>query len=125
MITEFEALKAAYPEKDWSGLSPQRKPNGYWKDTGNHKDFMEQIGKKLGIKTLDDWNSITTKDIIAVEGGASLLTHYSGSLLRGSYLYEYSHRGSIEKYLSRSHVDKRIPQKLWVLERPKQPAKIF
>lgn len=71
---------------------------GYWNDKHTQKEFLEAIGKKLGIEctyaplshsifvfsaccaALDDWNGVTVKQVLAF-GGAGLLFRYQNSLM--------------------------------------------
>lgn len=45
------------------------------------KSFLENISKKLGIKTLDDWFSIKSEQFLQ-SGGSSLLRKYGNSMRR-------------------------------------------
>ena len=49
-----------YPEyKDhFSASNFRKKPMAYWNDISNQREYVEEVGKKLNIKTLDDWYSI-------------------------------------------------------------------
>lgn len=45
--------------------------------TSLHREFFEQLGKKLNVKNLDDWYKFgVTK--VSREGGKSILQFYSG-----------------------------------------------
>ena len=52
-----------------------RKPLGYW-NLDTTKNFLEELSVKLNLRTIDDWNIITQKQIIE-NGGNSLLKTYS------------------------------------------------
>ena len=54
----------------------QQKPMGYWKDKQNILLFLENVKYNLNLKTIEDWNSITKKQIISL-GGSRLLFTYS------------------------------------------------
>jgi hypothetical protein len=46
----------------------------------NHKNFLDEIAKKLNIKTPSDWGKVTY-DYFCGSGGSTLLnTYYNGSL---------------------------------------------
>jgi hypothetical protein len=49
----------------------------------NQRSFLEQFAKKNNITKLDDWYSITNRDVLEA-GGNSLLHIYKGSLHRGN-----------------------------------------
>ena len=53
-----------------------RKSSGYWNNVENIKEFLLDVKKKLKLETIDDWNSITTKQI-KLFGGSVLLDKYS------------------------------------------------
>jgi hypothetical protein len=50
----FEALKKLYPEHNWDPLRFSVVPRGYWRDLNAQRDALERIGKKYGVKELDD-----------------------------------------------------------------------
>ena len=52
------------------------KPSGYWKDKENIIQFMQEIKEKLNLKTSEDWNLLTNKEI-KMYGGSTLLTKHS------------------------------------------------
>jgi hypothetical protein len=68
-------LKTLYPNHQWK---IKRKPRGYWKNLDNQRAFLDQIRSSLGIKNLNDWNNVTTVQLVQV-GGSRMLTMY-GSL---------------------------------------------
>ena len=56
-----------------------KKPNktmDFWNKKENISNFLAEIGKKLNMKTINDWDSITSKQI-EVFGGGFLLKLYS------------------------------------------------
>ena len=52
------------------------KPVGYWEDKQNVTEFLEELKHKLNLKTPENWNSITKKQIQA-HGGSGLFNKYS------------------------------------------------
>ena len=52
------------------------KPSGYWDHEENILKFLNELKEKLNLNSIDDWNSITRKQIISL-GGRSLLMKYS------------------------------------------------
>src|SRR5687767_4061560 len=47
-------------------------PNLCWNGKENQRQFMDQLGKKLGYTRMDDWYKLTKEDILH-NGGSSLL----------------------------------------------------
>ena len=57
-------------------FSPAYKTRGYWNNKDNIQDFVNCLKDKLNLHTIDDWNSITTKEIESL-GGEGLLKKFS------------------------------------------------
>ena len=53
------------------------KSNTFWDDENNVCKFLDVVREKFNLKTIEDWNSITRKFILSVNGGGSLLHKYS------------------------------------------------
>ena len=68
-----------YPNDNWLIWKFQKRPNGYWKDENNVKEYMEWLKQKLGYTTMDDWYKINQKDIYNNYGGGLLTHYYNGS----------------------------------------------
>ena len=64
-----------FPEGKFNPPSPT-KPKGYWNDRKNIIDFIDKLGQKLNFTSKEDWNLLTTKQILKF-GGRFLLTKYS------------------------------------------------
>lgn len=71
----YDLLCSVYKDYEWDIFRLQNFPKGFWKDTNNHKKFLEYIYKKLNFKSLDDWNNISVRDF-SKEGGSSMLLYY-------------------------------------------------
>jgi phage anti-repressor protein len=56
-------------------------PKGYWNIDQNRKIFLSGLGEKLGFKNLEDWYTITKKNI-REEGGKGLLKCYDDSIYK-------------------------------------------
>ena len=67
----FEIKCMACPE----GKSSFNNPPGYWDNQENIDNFLSKIKEKYNLKTPEDWNSITWKQIHS--NGGSLLSKYS------------------------------------------------
>ena len=46
------------------------KPSGFWENTENIHNFIENVRKKLNLKSFEDWNSLTQKEIYDLGGGS-------------------------------------------------------
>eukprot|EP01114_Cavostelium_apophysatum_P019887 TRINITY_DN6524_c0_g1_i1.p1 TRINITY_DN6524_c0_g1~~TRINITY_DN6524_c0_g1_i1.p1 ORF type:complete len:431 (+),score=67.85 TRINITY_DN6524_c0_g1_i1:54-1346(+) len=57
------ALSRVYPHQNWQQWRFGRVSDGFWNDEKNVKDFMEWLIPKLGINQLDDWYSVSTKEL--------------------------------------------------------------
>ena len=57
-------------------FNPAQKPAGYWNNEENIIKFLHSIKQKYNLESIDDWNSITQKQI-GINGGRSLLQKYS------------------------------------------------
>lgn len=55
-----------------------RKTSSYWKDSCRQLAFLQDLSKKLGIKKMDDWYTITNQHI-RQHGGRGLLKAYHDS----------------------------------------------
>jgi hypothetical protein len=106
-------LKAMYPAHPWDislfaggdiKLKRKRLPTGYWDDIENQRQALDNIAKRLKLKTMDDWYKVSNLDIRSQIGtfscflvttmsvplryfksppGAAFVgTHYTGSLHR-------------------------------------------
>jgi hypothetical protein len=56
-------LAAVYPDYEWLPWKFARLSNDFWADEKNKRKFIEWAGKQLGIKHINDWNVVSTKDI--------------------------------------------------------------
>jgi hypothetical protein len=72
------ALSAVYPEHAGQFQKPKK---AYWKDLNNQRGLLESISKLLNIQRLEDWKSVTTKQLVNL-GGGPVVSQY-GSLYRG------------------------------------------
>ena len=52
------------------------KPSGYWENTENVIQYLNEIQQKFNFQTPEDWNSVTYKQINSL-GGQGLLSKYS------------------------------------------------
>ena len=71
----YELKCMACPEGKTFFKNPSQTP-GYWENEENILQFLNKIKQKYNLQTPDDWNSITTKEILS-NGGRTLFTKYS------------------------------------------------
>ena len=57
----------------WKAHSNQRIPRNYWKSTDNQTKYFDWLGKKIGIKQLDDWYEKLSSQLMAQNFGGTLL----------------------------------------------------
>ena len=82
------------------------KSRGYWEKEENIQNFLDKLKTELNLKTPEDWNSITTKNIKDL-GGFELLKQYSiygikcMGCIEGTSLYEKR-----KKYKKKGYWDK-------------------
>ena len=92
-ITLYELKCMGCPEGKFIFEDTSNKPSGYWCDDKNIKKFIEKLRINYKLKTIDDWNTLTQKQIKSF-GGSSLLTKYSLSEIKamgcpeGKFLFE-------------------------------------
>lgn len=53
---------------------------GFWKNPQNHRVYLDELGKRLGVRAPKDWGNITYKTIIHYGGGGLFSNHNSGSM---------------------------------------------
>eukprot|EP01027_Heterolobosea_sp_BB2_P012233 GEZU01017744.1.p1 GENE.GEZU01017744.1~~GEZU01017744.1.p1 ORF type:complete len:473 (-),score=59.32 GEZU01017744.1:360-1778(-) len=59
-----------------------------WKDVKAHRQFFDEISKRLNITQFEDWYRVRLKDVYAL-GGASLLKNYYSSSLSAALAAAY------------------------------------
>jgi len=70
-----------------------RKPLRFWNKLTNQKTFMDNLGKELNIRFMEDWYKVSLQTVIE-HGGGTLLNKYNRSLTKAlakiypSYLWE-------------------------------------
>ena len=72
----FELKCLACPDCDKEIFSKPNKPNGFWYNKDNVNDFLIYLKEKLNLNSFDDWNSLSSKQIIE-NGGNYLISNYS------------------------------------------------
>jgi hypothetical protein len=70
-------LQEIYP-----GFTPERKPQGYWKDKQNQKEFFDKLAIQLNIQKPEDWNHVTSS--MVSEGRGFISNYYNDSVQQGN-----------------------------------------
>ena len=98
-LSLYEIKCLGCPEGKESFSKPN-KPSGYWNKLCNIKEFLEEFRNHMNLKSPEDWNLITSKQI-RIHGGSMLLQKYSLYELKciacpeGKYLFSDSkHKSS-------------------------------
>lgn len=100
------AVKAHLPQYEWIDWFFDNVPLTFWQSQDRRRRFMEWLGKKLGIRRMEDWYNITGRDFRLNRGG-TLLGFY-GSPARAVidcfpeydwHEEEFSHRKKRQKQL--------------------------
>eukprot|EP01127_Copromyxa_protea_P020016 TRINITY_DN6614_c0_g1_i2.p1 TRINITY_DN6614_c0_g1~~TRINITY_DN6614_c0_g1_i2.p1 ORF type:complete len:524 (+),score=59.77 TRINITY_DN6614_c0_g1_i2:3-1574(+) len=73
-----KALKVAFPEHDWILGRFLYPPKNIWHGITECRQFMEYVARSLNITHMDDWYSITRRQIVSC-GGIGIISHF-GSL---------------------------------------------
>jgi hypothetical protein len=81
------ALKNLYPHHQWDS---NRFSRIYWNDKDAQRDALERYGReKLGVKELDDWHSVSPKEVTKA---LSFIHNHYGSLKRALKALYPNHR---------------------------------
>ncbi len=72
------------------GTLDSHKEHGYWNKLSNQRSFLDEIAKKLNIRTQDDWYKVTSTTLQQC-GAVALLEKYhkSPSALLSAVYPEY------------------------------------
>ena len=101
----FDLKCLGFPEgKLEFDLPNKSKPSKYWENEENVKDFLLKLKEEYNLKSANDWNLITQKQIILI-GGSTLLRKYS--------MFEIKCLGFPEGELEFDKPNKSKPSKYW------------
>lgn len=101
------AVQSAYPEHKWVTFLFSNVPQSYWKDSSNHRSYMDWLGDQLGYKCLDDWYKVTQDDFLR-NGGMGLITgYYNGSPSQVLHAVYPTHPWQMRRFT-------RIPRGYWI-----------
>lgn len=99
-------------------------PRSWWIDERNQRSFLDNLSKKLRIRSWKDWYSINGRDIL-FNGGGTLLQHYNNSYPKLITSIYSDHPWNLREFskIPRSYWRKRSNQ-LEFLESLKKPLRI-
>jgi hypothetical protein len=95
-----------YPEHQWEQWKFTKAPRGWWKDTANHKVFLDAVAKNLNLSSMEDWYSVQFSDI-QEQGGSRLLVEFYSGLLRHALTAVYPHHQWLEWKFAQ------VPKSFW------------
>lgn len=72
------AIMSYLPDYDWKEWMFDKTPKGFWNDKRNRRRYMSWLGKRLGVKSIAAWYSVTDQDFRA-NFGNQFLKLYHGS----------------------------------------------
>lgn len=73
-------LSYHYPDHSWELWKFKIVKNAAWKDIDTQRLVMDEIGRNLGVQTLDDWYKVERRDVLRQPKGASILQQHRNSL---------------------------------------------
>ena len=129
----LQLLSTVYPDYNWLPWKFANSPRNMWLDDDLKRKFIEWAGKELGVKELNDWHHIATKDIIDL-GGLRLLASTSNSLpqlltsLYPDFPWEFSVKSKSPFHKKSQHLMKAMLKLIFplndILEEYKHPKAI-
>lgn len=73
-------LQNCYPEAPPTPWRCRKKlPTGFWEDRENGRAFLEDVAKRMHLRSVEDWMEVTSSQVNAY-GGKGLLVRYSSLL---------------------------------------------
>eukprot|EP01114_Cavostelium_apophysatum_P016753 TRINITY_DN4827_c0_g2_i1.p1 TRINITY_DN4827_c0_g2~~TRINITY_DN4827_c0_g2_i1.p1 ORF type:complete len:353 (+),score=89.68 TRINITY_DN4827_c0_g2_i1:51-1109(+) len=72
-----DMIAEVFNEVTWDPGNFAKRSQGFWKDVGLQRDALDKLGKSLGVRSMEDWYKVTTKEL---PGG--ILHYYNGSMFR-------------------------------------------
>jgi hypothetical protein len=109
----LEALKHLYPQHNWDQSRFIRQPPKYWTDESNQRAALEKLGRKLGVKELDDWYSVSSEK---VHTELSFIGNYYNGSLFNALKSLYPHH-SWDRFRFSN-----VPMKYWTDENTQRDA---
>ncbi|MBI2757063.1 MAG: hypothetical protein HYX49_00115 [Chloroflexi bacterium] len=94
-----------FQEYDWDISKFYNRPQAYWQDSGNQREFLKNLFNLLGYTNLDNWYKSRHEDFTN-SGGSGLIKYYGGSHIK-AIIENYPEYNWLEwKFIS-------TPQKFW------------
>jgi hypothetical protein len=75
------ALAAVYPQYKWEPWKFLNVPKYFWQYPTNQGNYLNSLGNKLGVKTLEDWYNVSF-EVVRDNQGAGLLDRFHSSMYR-------------------------------------------
>lgn len=97
----YRALKEIYPEYEWDVTQFQTR---VWTDSNFQRQRLDEIGKELGVSTLDDWYKIPASEVR--KRATFIGNHYSSSVITALTTIYPEHNWDVLKFTS-------IPRGYW------------
>eukprot|EP01114_Cavostelium_apophysatum_P017295 TRINITY_DN5106_c0_g1_i2.p1 TRINITY_DN5106_c0_g1~~TRINITY_DN5106_c0_g1_i2.p1 ORF type:complete len:690 (-),score=185.35 TRINITY_DN5106_c0_g1_i2:125-2194(-) len=117
------ALLNLYPNEEWTVHRFKHLPHNYWESKDNQRTFIEEIAKRLDVKHWEEWYTIKVSDFVEC-GGAGILNHYGGSLLKALAAVYPSHPWRMDRVFSDQFLASRSNfEPLVIKERYSSPSK--
>jgi hypothetical protein len=66
-----------YPDHEWLEWNFKLTPKNFWDDIANRKKFIEWLGPKFGIKSLEDWYRADFTEVGKVAGSNATFLSYA------------------------------------------------
>jgi uncharacterized protein YunC (DUF1805 family) len=98
------ALKTLYPHHPWNSSQFSLLPKGYWNNLEHQREKLEQVGKELGVKQLDDWYSVSRDKVC--RKAPFLIGNYQGNLLTALKTFYPHHPWNVLLFVT-------LPHKFW------------
>jgi hypothetical protein len=108
-LCQSSVLKAMcdyLPNYEWKAWMFGGAPNGFWKSASNRQRYMDWLAVVLGIRTAEDWYSVTGADFFAHHGGGLLNNEFNGSVQALLLDYKPNYRWKAWRFPS-------VPQGFW------------
>jgi len=85
----------------------RRFPQGFWKNTENHRRFFLRLAEHLNIKRFEDWYRVTVEDVIKF-GGETMITAFYGRCIVKALVTLFPEHGWLEWKF------RRVPEGFWL-----------
>lgn len=73
-------LRDLRPQDSWLEWKFKQAPSNFWDSVENQRKFMDHASEALGLRSVQEWQHVTTKQLVSV-GGARILKGYQYSML--------------------------------------------